>query len=317
MEYRLLGRTGIRVSRMCFGVLTIGPLQANLGLAQGAALIQKAFEVGVNFLDTAELYRTYPYIRRALREHGNRDRIVVASKSYAYTRSGMRKSVERARRGMGLDTVDLFLLHEQESALTLRGHRPALEYLVECRDKGLVRAVGVSTHCAAVVWAAAEMEEIDVIHPVINYTGLGIRDAGIKEMLAAVRTAHQRGKGIYAMKPLGGGNLVREARRALEFVRDLPYVDSVAVGVRTEDEVVYDALILGGGEVDPALACKVAGCEKRLLVETWCRGCGRCVKVCPAGALHLEGGRPVVDQEKCVLCGYCGAACNEFCIRIV
>ena len=62
MEYRLLGQTGMKVSRLCFGALTIGPLQAKLPLGEGVAVIRAALAAGVNFIDTAQLYGTYPYI---------------------------------------------------------------------------------------------------------------------------------------------------------------------------------------------------------------------------------------------------------------
>ncbi|HRU42362.1 MAG TPA: aldo/keto reductase, partial [Candidatus Diapherotrites archaeon] len=58
MDYRILGSTGLRVSRLCFGSLTIGPLQAGLDIEEGASVIRAAFDMGVNFIDTAELYRT-------------------------------------------------------------------------------------------------------------------------------------------------------------------------------------------------------------------------------------------------------------------
>jgi aryl-alcohol dehydrogenase-like predicted oxidoreductase len=67
MIYTELGRTGLSVSRLCFGALTVGPLQSNLPLNEGAAVIRYALEQGVNFIDTAKLYGTYPYIREALR----------------------------------------------------------------------------------------------------------------------------------------------------------------------------------------------------------------------------------------------------------
>ena len=66
---------------------------------------------------------------------------------------------------LDMDVLDIFLLHEQESRLTLRGHREALEYYLNEREKGRIRAVGVSTHNIEVVRAICEMPEIDVVHP--------------------------------------------------------------------------------------------------------------------------------------------------------
>jgi len=111
LEYRKLGKTGIKVSRLCFGGLTVGPLQANLPLEEGAEVMRQAFDRGVNFIDTAELYRTYPYIALAIKK--SQKDIVVSSKTYAYDRAGAQKSVEKARKELDRDVIDIFMLHEQ------------------------------------------------------------------------------------------------------------------------------------------------------------------------------------------------------------
>ena len=186
MEFRHLGNTGLAVSRLCFGALTIGPLQANLPLQTGAAVIRTALAAGVNFIDTAELYETYPYIRAACCDFPG---VVIASKSYAYTYDGMRRSVENACRAIGRDYIDIFLLHEQSSRLTLAGHSDALAFLADAKRRGLVRAAGVSTHSVDVVRAAAGMPAVDVIHPLFNLRGLGIADGTAADMAAAVAAA--------------------------------------------------------------------------------------------------------------------------------
>ena len=145
MEYSILGRTGLRVSRLCFGVLTMGPLQADLPLAEGAALLKYAVEQGVNFFDTAEIYDSYHYLKQLLCCCPDKD-LVITTKSYSVTAEEMKASLEKARQELDRDYIDIFLLHEQESALTIRGHRAALDYLIEAKEKGLVRAVGISTH---------------------------------------------------------------------------------------------------------------------------------------------------------------------------
>lgn len=134
MQYSLLGKSNLKVSRLCFGALTIGPLQANLSLSQGAAILRYALQRGINFIDTAETYGTYPYIREALKGHPNE--VVIASKSYAYTYAGMKQSVDRARLALDRDQIEVFLLHEQETALTLHGHRAALDFLLDAKLKG-------------------------------------------------------------------------------------------------------------------------------------------------------------------------------------
>lgn len=315
MQYNNLGKTEILVSRLCFGTLTLGPLQANLSKEKGADLICKAAELGVNFVDTAEFYQNYPHIRLAMKKSGKD--LVVATKSYAYTYQGMKKSVEDARKALDKDVIDIFMLHEQESYLTLKGHREALEYLIEAKEKGIIRATGVSTHTVEVVLAASDMEEIDVIHPIINYRGIGIKDGTVEDMIKAVKKAYQNGKGIYGMKCLGGGNLIREKKKAFEFVLGLPYLHSIAVGMKSEHEIIANVLVFEGKDVPEEIEKHISNEKRRLLIEDWCEGCGRCVKKCGFGALHLKNGKIVADYDRCTLCGYCSRVCPEFCIKIV
>lgn len=314
MQYVQLGNTGLKVSRMCFGALVIGPLQCNLSVGMGAAVIRAALERGVNFIDTAELYGTYDHIREAMK--GLAQRPVVATKSYAYSAEGAAESVEKARRGLDADVLDIFLMHEQESRLTLKGHREALEFYLNEREKGRIRAVGVSTHNIEVVRAVCDMPEIDVVHPLVNISGIGIGDGTIGEMLEAVETAFTRGKGIYSMKPLGGGNLLHSYDECLDFVLDLPYIHSIAIGMQNADEVEMNILRFEGGSIPPHLREAALSREKRLHVDYWCEGCGRCVERCKQHAISVVGGKAKADREKCVLCGYCGSACPQFAIKI-
>ncbi|TYP50362.1 aldo/keto reductase [Thermosediminibacter litoriperuensis] len=315
MQYTNLGKTGITVSRLCFGTLTLGPLQANFSAEKGADLICKAVELGVNFLDTAEFYRNYAHLRLAIKKSG-RD-LVVATRSYAYTYQGMRESVEKARKALDRDVIDIFMLHEQESWLTLRGHREALNYLIDAREKGIIRATGVSTHTVEVVLAAAEMDEIDVIHPIVNYRGIGIKDGTVYDMIEAIKKAYENGKGIYGMKCLGGGNLIGAKKEALKFILGLPYLHSVAIGMKSEYEIAANVMAFEGKEIPEDLEKRISAARRRLLIEDWCEGCGRCVEKCGFDALYLEKGRVLVNSERCTLCGYCGGVCPEFCIKIV
>ncbi len=315
MQYRVLGKTGIAVSRLCFGALTIGPLQARLPLKEGARVIRTAMEAGVNFIDTAELYLTYPYIREAIR--GLSKDVVICSKCYAYTYQGMKQSVKKALAELDRDYIDIFMLHEQESILTVKGHWEAVEYLLEAKKRGVIRAFGISTHHVEGVMAAAAVPEIDVVHPLINMTGIGIRGGKKEDMHAAIRVAAAAGKGIYAMKALGGGNLLGNAEEALNYVLSIPEINSIAVGMRTVQEVEYNTRFFSGQKVSDFIKSTVRRQPRRLHVEDWCSGCGQCIQRCPSGALSLTGGKAAADENLCVLCGYCGSVCPDFCIKVI
>lgn len=316
MELVNLGNTGIKVSKLCFGGLTIGPLQANLSLEKGASVICAALEMGVNFIDTAQLYETYQYIREAIKISAIKP--VIASKSYAFDKATAKASLEQARVEMDLDVVDIFLLHEQESIHTLRGHREATEYFMEAKQKGLIKAFGISTHHVEAVKASLNYKEIEVIHPIINKVGLGICDGNLEDMLNNVKKAYNMGKGIYSMKPLGGGNLINSYNESIDFVRNLDCVHAIAVGMQTREEVIMNVCIFNGEKVPRDILEKVSAKRRKLLISDWCEACGKCVDRCQQRALYIDTKANIarVEDSKCVLCGYCSRTCPVFAIKI-
>lgn len=316
IEKRTLGETGIEVSRLCFGSLTIGPLQANMSMEEGASIMAYGIEKGINFTDTAELYGTYPYIKRAIEITGKKD-FIVASKSYAYSEKTAEASLKMALDGIGRDYIDMFLLHEQESEHTLRGHYEALEYYNKMKEKGYIRAIGLSTHFVAGVNAAIKDDLIDVIHPIINKNGLGIQDGNAEDMITALNIAHKRGIGIFGMKPLGGGNLINSVEECFDFVLDLSSLDSIAVGMQSKEEIDYNIQYLKNRKVPEIIKNAVNKISRKLLIHDWCTGCGKCVEKCQHKALSKNEGKIIVNNERCVLCGYCSAYCPEFCIKVV
>lgn len=316
MEYRVLGKTGIKVSRLCFGGLTVGPLQANLPIEIGAEVMAEAFQRGVNFIDTAELYETYPYIKKALEIYGKKD-IVIATKSYAYDEETAKVSLHKALRELNVDKIDIFLLHEQESEHTLRGHYDALAYYLRMKEQGTINAVGISTHTIRAVEAAGKMEEIDVIHPIINQAGIGIQDGGRDEMIKAIQQAYRNGKGIYGMKPIGGGNLIHAANECLDYVIGLDYLHAIAVGMQTKEEVIANVLKFNGETIPDEILSKISKKTRKLHIDFWCKKCGNCIAHCKHNALSIVKDQVMVNTAKCVLCGYCSSYCPQFCIKIV
>ena len=317
MEKRALGDTGLSVSRLCFGGLTIGPTQANLSLDEGAELVCHAILGGINFIDTAELYETYAPIALGIKKSGCFDTI-VATKTYAYTAEMAEKSLELARKELDRDVIDIFLLHEQESIHTLNGHRPAYEYLLSQKAKGLIKAVGLSTHFVSGVLGALDYEEkIDVIHPLFNYAGWGISDGSICDMEAALIKAQAFGIGIYGMKALGGGNLIESSEYALNYVIAKPYIASIAVGMQNKTEIDANIEFFEKGCFSAENKKNLTGINRHLHIEEWCIACGECVKRCKSGALSVKNGQLTVDSKKCVLCSYCSKVCENLCLKVL
>lgn len=315
MQYVSLGNTGVApVSRLCFGTLTMGPLQQSLPLAKGAGLLELAFSLGVNFVDTAELYGTYPYIKEALKSKLD---AVICTKCYAYSRETAEESFRLAVEGMGREYIDLFLLHEQESEHTIRGHYEAIEYFLEKKRQGLIGAVGLSTHHVAGVAGANQYPELEIVFPLINVDGIGIADSTAEEMLREIAVSHARGKGVFAMKPFGGGHLIHRREEALQYLFAQKSIHAVAVGMQSEAEVRYNCAVFSGENPAAEWAGQISTQPRRLLIQDWCEGCGACVARCKNRAMSLVDGRAVADPRLCAMCGYCASACPQFCIKVV
>lgn len=304
------------VSPIAFGALTIGPIHKNLSVEEGADVIREALDLGVNLIDTAECYDTYPYIREALK--GRNDEVFVTSKSYAYNRELMEKAFDDCRRALDRDVLDIFLLHEQESRYTIEGHREALDFLNEQKAKGLLKAVGLSTHAIDAVHAAAERDDIDVIHPLINKMGWGIIDGTRDEMLEAIAHAKAKGKGLYGMKALSGGKLADNAYECFRWVYGLKDLDSFAVGMKSRREVRINVAWALGNEPDPEDLAEYVVEKRHIEVRDTCAGCGQCIRRCGQRAISMaEGAKTVtINIKRCVLCGYCRDNCEHDAIRI-
>ena len=314
MEYRFLGNTGLSVSEFCLGILPMGPLQSNIDAKEGGRIIRLALEHGINFLDTAQMYKTYPHIRTAL--DGYDGQVIINSKSVAASYEDMEKAVWEALRELGRDYIDIFLLHAaREKPEVFVKRAGAWECLQEYKRQGYIRAIGISTHNVTTVEAASLLPEVDVIFPLINHKGLGILDGNKETMLAAIARAAEAGKGLYAMKALAGGSLLSEFLQAMEFIRSIPQIASVSLGVTTEAELLMDLKVFNGEKLNEQELATLKK-NKQLVFMFFCKGCGACAAGCVNGAIRLVEGRPQVDTDKCVLCGYCTPRCPEFAIRL-
>ena len=309
MKQTILGNTGIKVSRAGFGVLPMGPSQLALPVEEGAAVLRYALERGFNFVDTAQYYRTYPYIRKAL-EGGDFKDVVLCSKSLCNDYEGMMEAIAEAEQELGRP-ADIFLMHEVRSG-QLEERAGAWQALVDAKSRGLVRAIGLSTHHVDITRAAADIKELDVVFPLINYAGLGIRKGNAfatrEEMLEAIHACRKAGKGVFSMKAFGGGSLTANYQQALDFIFAQPDIDSVMIGFGKTSEVDDLLAYLEGtmpSDYNPDVSKK-----KVYINQEDCEGCGSCKAACPAGAIYWgENGLAQVDHDKCLTCGYCSPVC--------
>lgn len=316
MKRNLLGASGIEVTELCFGALPMGPLQKDIDVSEGADIVAYALESGINFIDTAQAYKTYASIKLAIEKTGIRP--VIATKSAAVTYDDMEKAVHEALEGMGVSYIDIFHLHAAKvdtDVFDIR--RGALQCLMDYKGKGVIKSVGISTHNVKVVEAAAARRDIDIVFPLINKVGRGVLEGSAEDMKKAISLCGQKGKGIYLMKVLGGGTLIDEYKECMEYARGLDFSHSIAVGMVSREEVLYNVKYFNG-EKDLEDIVKIKSKKSVIVLQRQCTSCGKCIEVCHSEAIGFdESGKSGIDQSKCIQCGYCVAACPSFCIRVV
>ena len=316
MKKNILGKTGIEITELCFGVLPIGPLQKNVPVEEGSDTIAYALQGGINFLDTAQMYKTYPHIKRALEKTGIRP--VIASKSTASSYEEMKDAVLEALEGMGIQTIDIFLLHAakvEPDVFDIR--KEAHECLLKFKEKGLIKAVGIATHNVKVVGAAAHRRDIDIVFPLINRAGRGIINGTAEDMAKAIFTCSENQKGVYLMKVLGGGTLIDDYHNAMSFGRNLRGVSSIAVGMISQEEVLYNIKYFNN-EKDLDGLLSIRNKKNPRVIQFLCSSCGKCMRACHSDAIAFsENGKAAIDLDKCIQCGYCMAECPLICIRLL
>jgi len=325
LKRNILGRTGLEVTELSLGTLILGRLQANLPIGDGAKPVTRAAELGLNLIDTAAVYGSQLHVREGLK--GFPGEILISTKSHGRTREAVGKDFETSLKELGRDSIDIYQLHLVNNPQEMEERRDVLNFLVELKRQKRIRAIGASVHRVEGARAVVAEKDIDILFPVLNAQGLGIIDGTIGEMSDVCRRAKARGMGIMAMKPLGGGHLRKSPRESFDYLRGLGFIDTICVGMKTAAEVDMNVLTIEGRPVPAEILTQVETTERRLIIYDRCRGCGLCVEECAQRALSVDltkaapdkgkKGQAVVDNQVCILCGYCAEVCPELALRVV
>jgi len=249
------GNTGLQVSRVNFGAGLIGKLKYELSPSDGGRLLQAAYDLGVNFWDTADGYGTHPHVGEGLKGL-DRASVVINSKTPAKDRDAAVADVERFLGEIGTEYIDTIMLHGVETVEEFALRQGALEGLLQCKARGLVRHVGLSTHIStgAIMDEIASNPALEVVLTLYNRDGLMLKSGTIEEHAAAIRRVYEAGKGVCLMKVLAQGELVDQPESAISAAFKFLYAHAATIGFRDIHQVQFALRIARGEPVGDELA---------------------------------------------------------------
>lgn len=244
-----LGRTGIKATRLAQGTGFNGSGRSSahtrLGEKTFDELIRHSLERGTRFIDMADLYGSHPYVRHAL-QGVPRDRYIFLSKIWprkdywVSPSGGAKEEVNRFRKELNSEVIDICLMHCMTDAEWPATFERVRDELSEMKDKGAVRAVGVSCHDLGALKVAAAHPWVDVVLARINNRGKeASMDASVEEVTPVLKQARANGKVVLGMKIFGAGKLVTadEKDASLKYVFQNNLVDAITVGMLSPEQV--------------------------------------------------------------------------------
>jgi len=244
-----IGRTKLKFSRIVLGTGMRGgnreSNQTRLGKEKFEALLRTANERGVDTFDLADLYGTHPYVIPAL--HGiPREKFQVITKIW-FRNGGIPEKerpdadvcVDRFLKELKTDYIDLLLLHCVTSGKWPEELRRQMDILTGLKEKGKIRALGVSCHSLEALSAAATEPWVESVHTRINPYGMSM-DGPPEKVVPVLEKIHGGGKGVIGMKIIGEGRLRNDPDRrseSINYALNLGCVDVLNVGCESMAEV--------------------------------------------------------------------------------
>jgi hypothetical protein len=322
LEYRTLGKTGLKVTTVSMGVMN----------CSDPAVLLRAFDLGINFYDTADCYmggRNEEMVGKAFQ--GKRDKVYLQTKVHAHDEKRMRASVERSLRRLRTDYIDVLVWHGHNSTDEV-SDREQFEFMEKMKKEGKIRFSGFSSHSrmAPLLQEAAQCGYHDVAMVSYNFTHS-------KELKEAVAMAAQAGVGIVAMKTQAGGYTKEKMeglnphQAALKYILRDPNVAATVPGVTTIEQIEECAAVMGTSLSQRDL--RELKAYQAFLENRICTLCGGCTGECSCGVpygdllravMYYDGYRndllakeTVKDSlsqqiwQRCSECSSCTAVCRR------
>ena len=233
-----LGKTGLKTSRLAMGTGTHGTghrsNQTSLGVEGLSNLLRHGYDQGLRFFDCADAYGSHPHAAEALK-HVPRDKVTVLTKTWARDPKEARADLDRFRRELGTDYLDVALMHcVTEPDWNVR-YRGVMDVFEEAKQKGIIRAHGCSCHNIDALRAAAKdpWVEIDLVR--INPIGRHM-DADPDTVIGVIREMKAAGKAVVGMKILAEGDLRNRQDEAIRYALSLGLLDAFTIGAESQSE---------------------------------------------------------------------------------
>lgn len=316
MEYRVLGKTGLKISRMGFGGIPIQRIDAE-GTKK---LMHQLADAGVNYIDTARGYTvSEQYLGYAL--EGIRDKFVLATKSMARTKSAMAADIETSLGNLRTDYIDLYQVHNpsMEQLAQIIAEGGALEALQEAKEAGHIGHIGLTAHSTEVFERALELDWVETIMFPYNI----VENQGEK----LIQRCKEKNIGFVDMKPLAGG-AIENAALALRYVCSNPDVTVVIPGMADPKELEENVKACSDSTPLSDMEKQEMEEVRKALGTNFCRRCNYCAP-CTAGIsipsvflfagylerYNLEGwardrySSLSAKASDCVECGECETRC--------
>lgn len=233
-----LGATGIKTSRLAMGTGTVGSghhsHQTALGIKGLSDLLLNGYDHGLRFFDSADSYGSHPHVAEALK-HVPRDKVTVLSKSWARDADGMRADLDRFRKELGTDYLDVCLMHCVTEADWTDRFRGAMDVLSEAKQKGIIRTHGCSCHSIEALRAAAKSPWVEIDLARINPVG-AYMDADPATVVSVLKEMKSAGKAVVGMKILGQGTLRNRQDEGIKYALSLGLLDAFTIGAENKQE---------------------------------------------------------------------------------
>jgi 1-deoxyxylulose-5-phosphate synthase len=233
-----IGKTGIRTSRLAMGTGTVGSghhsHQTDLGVGGLSSLLLSGYDNGLRFFDSADSYGSHPHVAEALKSVP-RDKVTVLTKTWARDPATARADLDRFRKELGTDYVDICLMHCLTEGDWTERYKGVMDVLSEAKEKGIIRAHGCSCHSIEALRAAAKSPWVEVDLVRINPIGSHM-DADPETVVNVIREMRAEGKGIIGMKILGQGDMRGRQDDALKYALSLGLLDAFTIGAESKAE---------------------------------------------------------------------------------